>query len=1376
MMDNSPSTEQKGYTNHDALQRLHAEMSKEINSQEDKEKQQSFGSLCKSLDLSQIQSTFHWSGCFIVATIAILLLVTFGISTQNSDNGFGWYKVEFVICVFTIIINVWFSVWNTRLQRREFIRLSKLALRRIEDVLSKSNWCAEDFPFINSPISPCISLQWTIRDGINTNVPVPLLVKEDIILLRPGQRVPAKCVILKENLIGDKILMEGDIYTQEREAEKRRLSADIPQSKTPVAVSYFKLLETPYISQLRKILSNKVRHPVSSTENERYNIACVWLERRLLPVVAVLLLVVNVLRTMYIPGHVGHWTETVVILPINAILPLTPLFLPILWRMVNYYGQARVYAAFKVAKETKVLCEDSFSSDSDISEDEAKVDIKLNNILSLYWDLANGQGCYISRQINIAQTLGSVSSFCCVDKKGILSWPNPTAEKICFLTPESQRDPVNDEEDQGFSNSCDKIHHHPEGTEKHITPHVAGSSVEVLDLTHASMNAFELQFDDPSWMKYLSSLKPLGLNILANTCNGKTVDWYTKFTDHVASEALANEDTVAVVNRRCLCELARQIGFTEKALDGFSLDRILGVYRQVSPEESAKAKVHRAKSFVHHQIPMPNMFSVVMKEKMSGSSQIFSQGTGDILVDCCSDYWNGEDVCPLTEQDRKKVMDFYHRSSMAAYCTAFSYRPLTQYISPHLCENFIQVPQYWSSIQEPTSVSLTSDADLPYDSHLWKESRAFSMDSLFDNTSTSSVEDTVGCCQAQSNQVLIGMVTMQYQARQDFVQLIDKLEIACIRFVHFSQENEVRSRVFSEKMGLEAGWNCHISLRSDLGVGTAPTSTSVSQMELSNRYSSRHSSDTAARETNACARLCQSQESIRSRSYSAPSIVNLDSSQVRFQMSDVNNGQQRQRFLSEHHCEPLVPTNSQNHGSSSPPESFVNENTPLNYEEEGEVILKSYEWTNQNSDNMGSASRNASSYLTDDSLTGALDNRARLPKGIENIRPHLENVDNVPLLVNLFTDCTSETTREMMEIMQEHGEVVVCTGSNLNMENVDLFLQADCSMAVEPLYPLVCARNASTLTQCRDDPLSPMAVAASLINLPCPLVFKYKDNIGVIQLITEARTFLLSLKNTFYLMLCYHLSVTFVQVLASLLLLPPVLAPQQLLWLLIFVIPLISLSMMGNAVDFRIMNNATVKYPKNITKEMIFQFICYYCVRFLPAILVCLFCYTFTLHSFCESVSSDFPYSCAIFSFSPQNGTVTWYEKYSGGLVVAQNILLFLLVLYFATISVSFVHWSDPLWQQLPTTNKVWRVAVPAVLLLQCVFFACDIVIRSDGLPFALSLGDIHPAVYATGLPFPLIIVVINELVKRREVKLYSRYQKRRRLSFGTKLGMNSPF
>jgi hypothetical protein len=56
-----------------------------------------------------------------------------------------------------------------------------------------------------------------------------------------------------------------------------------------------------------------------------------------------------------------------------------------------------------------VLCEDSFSSDSDISEDEAKVDIQIGQIFKLYWDIANGQGSIITRQVNIAQTLGSVT-------------------------------------------------------------------------------------------------------------------------------------------------------------------------------------------------------------------------------------------------------------------------------------------------------------------------------------------------------------------------------------------------------------------------------------------------------------------------------------------------------------------------------------------------------------------------------------------------------------------------------------------------------------------------------------------------------------------------------------------------------------------------------------------------------------------------------------------------------------------------------------------------------------------------------------------------------------------------------------------------------
>ncbi|KAA0197753.1 hypothetical protein FBUS_09292 [Fasciolopsis buskii] len=62
------------------------------------------------------------------------------------------------------------------------------------------------------------------------------------------------------------------------------------------------------------------------------------------------------------------------------------------------------------------------------------------------------------------------------------------------------------------------------------------------------------------------------------------------------------------------------------------------------------------------------------------------------------------------------------------------------------------------------------------------------------------------------NQIFLGLISMQQQVRPDVVEAIKQLEEACIRFVYFSRENELRSRVFAERLGLEYGWNCHISL------------------------------------------------------------------------------------------------------------------------------------------------------------------------------------------------------------------------------------------------------------------------------------------------------------------------------------------------------------------------------------------------------------------------------------------------------------------------------------------------------------------------------------------------------------------------------------
>jgi hypothetical protein len=46
------------------------------------------------------------------------------------------------------------------------------------------------------------------------------------------------------------------------------------------------------------------------------------------------------------------------------------------------------------------------------------------------------------------------------------------------------------------------------------------------------------------------------------------------------------------------------------------------------------------------------------------------------------------------------------------------------------------------------------------------------------------------------------------------------------------------------------------------------------------------------------------------------------------------------------------------------------------------------------------------------------DINAKLPHGVEDVRKHLEEVDNVPLLVSLYTDVTKETTRDMVRVFR----------------------------------------------------------------------------------------------------------------------------------------------------------------------------------------------------------------------------------------------------------------------------------------------------------------------------------------------------------------------
>ena len=154
-------------------------------------------------------------------------------------------------------------------------------------------------------------------------------------------------------------------------------------------------------------------------------------------------------------------------------------------------------------------------------------------------------------------------------------------------------------------------------------------------------------------------------------------------------------------------------------------------------------------------------------------------------------------------------------------------------------------------------------------------------------------------------------------------------------------------------MGLEAGWNCHISLLSDKDFKCPSLENAVSQSELASRFSrhsSRHSSD-ATKDKNFSKLKSICFDKLQSRSRSAPSIVNLSSSQVRFEVSDAV----------------MISKGILDETCIDGKQELLHD---MDYQEENECFI-----SNKDSDG---ESRHASSYLTEnteDSITGALDNR-----------------------------------------------------------------------------------------------------------------------------------------------------------------------------------------------------------------------------------------------------------------------------------------------------------------------------------------------------------------------------------------------------------------
>ncbi|CAL1678432.1 unnamed protein product [Lasius platythorax] len=1303
-----------------ALDTLHRDVGRVLQEyEEDHRRNKKYRSwLRDSLHHRSQYTTLCWTSAFALLINAVILMVAFFALNET------WYSTlpyEGLIVCCLVVWNFYLVTLDNKLRHEEIPHRVKILLDQLNVARSTCRWKSENYPHLCSPQSPCLTLQWTYRDGEIVNLPWALLVAGDIIVMKPGQQAPGYCVPYDDPEAP--VLHTRETYNPPVHSANEIFST--PQARVPLKNKIYKLQETPYLVNLRMALDQALNRPVTYHNRKRHLLMICCIEHLAYPILLIVILVVNLLRYLYLADYfgTGHWSEMFLLQPIAVSLPLLPLVFPFCWIFLNCFGMARFKALFKLYLSTKKLQFIDPFEDADING-PSHPDVVYNwlELKKYFFDILFGKEHMMSRSASILHVLGSVTALCCVDKKGLLSWPNPTAEKVFFLrnanktlSPSSSTGSVNKTADKNQESEETKINSNRTSYVQHDMSH---STAEVLDLTHDHALPFRLQFDDHSWRQHLNSLKPLGLAILLNTCNMDTQEHYTQFCCHVTCEALYNENLVPVTNRRCLCELAKQIGFQDQAQTIFQLEQQLCTFRHVQPEMVRRdIKFARSLSIATKlKFPFPHMVAVVVKERTGGGLQLLTQGTADIILDSCIEYWDGHDLCPLSASDRKKVQDFYQRTSLTSYCTAFAYRPLARAIRDKMSEIYLELPADSKHLYTPHR----SPTPLPWDFRNVLDPRVrgilgqfHSTDSLLCNENKDDdVSDVEGCFDVQCNQVFIGMVTMQYQAQTDMVQLIEQLDRACIRFVHFSKENELRSRVFSEKMGLESGWNCHISLLSE-GAST----------NLNNS---------------------------RAMSMSAPSAINMDFTTVKFDDE----------------------TTEWNNTGTSQAKSAMSHREQDTMRSEDSVLVQSVDLGS------GQEAWRSLSCLTDSTEQSApvnfdLSNRAKLPRGIDKIRPHIELIDNVPLLVSLFTDCNTTVTREMLHIMQDYGEVVCVLGSSANAENMSIFMQADAGVAVEPLYPQVCQKVPVLVPTTEDQGISPVDLSRALNSVACSLSVKREDPVAIFHLIMEARHYMKNLWNCMQFWLCCSVTLAFTQTLSAFLLLPPLFSINQVLWLCCLIIPVLSTSMIATPIDPTIMQRATGKNQCIVNGELTLFVLWCYGSKFLPTVITVILSQCVTFLSLCPIYMPQNS-KCLYIYPDPRDQIWSGWGSKPIVILVVQHFALTLIVLHFVTISVSFVHREYSIWRKNPMNNFTWFLSV---LIILCVQAAVSGVVfrrfwREEGKKMENFPTNV-PLFFLFSIP---LTFAVNELIKWQEIKINVRYQKRARLEFGTKLGMNSPF
>ncbi|KAE8999949.1 hypothetical protein PF010_g15028 [Phytophthora fragariae] len=911
----------------------------------------------------------------------------------------------------------------------------------------------------------------------------------------------------------------------------------------------------------------------------------------------------------------------------------------------------------------------------------------------------------------------------------------------------------------------------------------------VLDL-HAERHCDTgLKFEDPKWKQHLPSLKPIGLAIMVND-DENPARHYDENMRYLVNEGLCSVDDGDARDpylRTCMQRLSahiRMLPFPKHLLNlsremGFSVaDDLTMFQRRQSIHIICPRLAHHEHTNDHHDQGQEDtryrgnlkshLYSTVVLDKRSHRHQLLSRGHPTVVLAHCSEYWDGKSICPLTSEKQRAILDMYNQWRVEDLdCIAFSYVPV-----PHKLNS------------------------------LFTRGSSSTGGSFLESPDTGSTRSQLGR--------LGGTLPPVYLVDDSAASELNSPQSIGGR----------NSMVFSSSMSEDRGYGRRLSHStgpaSPLASPDSVDDISVDQDSISGARMSKSMGAPASGQITPPSKrrgnlTLSDVESSVGLHPSESSYVEKDSMLWRIQDDQIFLGMVATGVQPKQHTPDFI------EDLNACGIRFVYF-SPRNMRRSKLLAEKMGIETDWNCaislrplDSDGPDPHRMTSNYSD------WDVKARLPHGVEAIKRHLAEVDNVPLLVSLYTDSTPETISDMISIFQENHEVVMGVGSSLKESNAPLFSKADLAVAMQggvhaffdkpipqgkelPVFSdedtqfshilntLACAFR---LKSARDDAGNQDKQADSTDGEDNASTGGTASVAHLIELIRLGRRMLTN----------FHQMNTFIFVsqlfIATLILASyavpfphvPQLSCASIFWLLWVLVPALSLSMLASASEKGIMKRTPRKNEEFDTEEDLPRLVGYFVGRHVPSVLVSIFVFECLLGFSLQASNMDDPSTFGDDKFR----TFGWMDFVLDNELVAMRPrpaaveaavdraeagMLLMIGLCIVTSSCGYLYRCESIFTLSPFRNMMWVGTTSVLLCLQLAISSLRAkVVGVDGVTLWHFVSHSVPWsfwVVILGV-WPLIIIAVDEAIKTHDKRHLVRYNKFLRMQFDTRLGMWSP-